>query len=187
MTKKEDLILAAKELLWSSGYESMSPARVLKQSGAGQGSLYHHFSGKEALAYAALQDVEKEMTEAAADILLTGGSPVARLRQFLGKDRHGRKGCRIGRLANETRVLESSLREPLEGYFHQLSHMLEQVIDQAREMGELRPDLKSTELAHLIMAAVQGGYVLARATQDETAMTRSLGGALYLLDQVCME
>ena len=46
-SKRDKLIEATKSLLWEVGYESMSPKTILKRSGAGQGSLYHHFEGKK--------------------------------------------------------------------------------------------------------------------------------------------
>ncbi len=45
-SKRTALIEATKALLWERGYEATSPRDMLHRSGAGQGSLYHHFSGK---------------------------------------------------------------------------------------------------------------------------------------------
>ncbi len=50
MSTREHLVAAAKGLLWERGYAAMSPRAVLRASGAGQGSLYHHFAGKADLA-----------------------------------------------------------------------------------------------------------------------------------------
>lgn len=176
MSKRQALISTTKDLLWAVGYESMSPKLILKDSGAGQGSLYHHFTGKEALALAALEEVEREMCQRAESVLLGPEQPLTRVFNFLSLKRSGIRGCRIGRLVGETGVIQSSLRDPVHRYFQHLSHMLEDVLLQAREQGEIPRDTGIKELVHLITAAIQGGYVLSRAAQDDEAMNTTLAG-----------
>ena len=50
MKAKGELVKAAKKLMWERGYEGVSPRDLLDESGAGHGSLYHHFKGKLNLA-----------------------------------------------------------------------------------------------------------------------------------------
>lgn len=57
MSKKQALTRAAAELLWERGYTGTSPAMILERANAGQGSMYHHFSGKAELAVAAMSDM----------------------------------------------------------------------------------------------------------------------------------
>ena len=61
MSKREAIVQAAKDLMWEEGYEAMSPRDVLQRSGAGQGSLYHHFRGKRDLAAQALWELNAEL------------------------------------------------------------------------------------------------------------------------------
>lgn len=184
MSKKDDLIAATKELLWAVGYESMSPKRVLQESGAGQGSLYHHFTGKEDLARQALEEVEAELRQRAEEVLLGDGAPLERIDRFLSLKRVAIRGCRIGRLVPESEVIESSLHAPIRRYFQHLGNMLEGVLLQAKERGELAPEVSAPQIAAVIMASVQGGYILARAAQDDSAMTAALDGARALLAQL---
>jgi len=114
---KTNLIETAKVLLWRDGYEAMSPRKVLQQSGAGQGSLYHHFSGKKDLACEALDAVSRSMI-AETDMLFDADEPpLTRLHRYLCKDRKGLRGCRLGRLSNETAFRDKDLRQPLAKYF----------------------------------------------------------------------
>ncbi|HTK08323.1 MAG TPA: hypothetical protein VL485_14210 [Ktedonobacteraceae bacterium] len=50
--------------------------------------------------------------------------------------------------------------------------------------GTLREDLNLPELAATIMAIVQGGYVLARASQDPEQMQQAIRGVLALIDHI---
>jgi AcrR family transcriptional regulator len=51
---KQKLVAAASALLAERGYEATSPKMILDRAGIGQGSLYHHYDGKEALAIDAI-------------------------------------------------------------------------------------------------------------------------------------
>jgi AcrR family transcriptional regulator len=55
MNSRQNLIQSAQELLWERGYVGMSPKAIQERSGAGQGSMYHHFKGKGDLAAEAIQ------------------------------------------------------------------------------------------------------------------------------------
>jgi len=54
---REKLISAACSLIAERGLEATSPTMVLKRSGVGHGSLYHYFTGKPALALAAIEEM----------------------------------------------------------------------------------------------------------------------------------
>ena len=65
------LLDATAELLWECGVSGTTPQAVWERSGVGQGSYYHHFSSKTALARAALEEVvERSLRQAMADLAL---------------------------------------------------------------------------------------------------------------------
>src|SRR5712672_1667110 len=83
MKAKGELVKAAKKLMWERGYEATSPRDLLEESGAGQGSLYHHFKGKMDLASVALGKVSDEMRELARETVGTDGSALDRVFRYL--------------------------------------------------------------------------------------------------------
>jgi AcrR family transcriptional regulator len=185
MTTRESLIDAAKELLWERGYDAMSPADVLRVSGVGQGSLYHHFTGKADLAATAVQEVATEMELETEAILQTDKPAVERLRDYLMKSRAALLGCRLGRLAYDPQIVQlDPLRAPVASYFASVERMLTTVLLEAQQEGSIEPDLHAADLATSLVAVVQGGYVLARANQDPARLDRATRGALSLLDGV---
>src|SRR5919109_4943119 len=62
VSSRDQLTGAMAELLWERGYAATSPRHVMARAGVGQGSMYHHFSGKHELAVEALSAVIGEMT-----------------------------------------------------------------------------------------------------------------------------
>ena len=99
MKAKGELVKASKKLMWERGYEATSPRDLLEESGAGQGSLYHHFKGKMDLASVALGEVSDEMCELARETVGTDGTALDRVFRYLDVSRDGLKGCRMGRFA----------------------------------------------------------------------------------------
>jgi TetR/AcrR family transcriptional repressor of nem operon len=184
MSMREQLVTAAKELLWERGYEAMSPRAVLERSGAGQGSLYHHFGSKTQLAATALNDVSDEMQQTLRTILSANKPPLDRVRDFLKQPRDALRGCRLGRLTQEQVLAEEILRQPLAAFFAAAESELAAVLEQAQKEGSLATTVNAADLAATLIAVVQGGYVLARALQDPGQMEQAIRGALALLDAI---
>lgn len=69
MSTQERLIEATRELLWERGYVGTSPKAIQQHAGAGQGSMYHHFTGKPDLALAAIRRTAEELWAGAEEVL----------------------------------------------------------------------------------------------------------------------
>lgn len=183
-SKRADLVAATKDLLWDVGYGAMSPRKILDASGAGQGSLYHHFSGKRAIAAAALTEIDAEMRGAFGCIVQVDLPPLERVRRFLSEKREGMKGCRLGRLANETAIADDVLRRPIADFFAHVETALAAALAEARGRGDIVEKIDTDALAVALVAIVQGGYVLSRIHRDGTRMRDACAGALAMLDAV---
>ena len=180
--KKGEIVNAAKELLLEIGYESMSPRKVLERSGAGQGSLYHHFSGKKHLAQTVLDEVAEELKVEFHKIFKNDKlTPVEKLDLYLAKPRKGLVGCKMGRLSNEKAFVDDDLRQPLEKFFKFALAEIKNQVDQAIKDGVFPADAPADAIAHMVMATIQGGYVLSKSTSDAAAVNISSNGARALL------
>src|SRR4051812_41870857 len=108
------LVEGMADLLWERGYVGTSPSAVLNRAGVGQGSLYHHFTGKQDLAVAGIRRNAETLTQAAREALDGPGTAYERLERFLLRDRDVLRGCRIGRLTQDPDVVaEDALRQPV--------------------------------------------------------------------------
>lgn len=182
MSTRDDLVEATRELLWERGYAGTSPAAILQASGAGQGSMYHHFRGKEALARAAIERNAHEMREQIAADLTTEGGTIERVATYLRRERDVLKGCQFGRLVQDVDVVESAaLRAEVADMFAWTRARLTEVIAEGIERGELDPTLDAARTARVVAATVQGAYVLARAEQDVAVFDEAVEGVLALL------
>lgn len=180
-SKRDAILRATKELLWERGFAAMSPRDVMTRSGAGQGSLYHHFSGKLDLACAALEDMAAEEKAAFEKIFDSRLPPLARIDAYLSRERDALRGCRLARLANEAAIADPKFRASVVDFLQSVESELGKTLAEAKRSGALKPEVDESALAALLLAAVEGGFVLARAFWDPEKMKRALEGARHML------
>ncbi|MFC9687689.1 TetR/AcrR family transcriptional regulator [Kribbella sp. NPDC056951] len=183
METVERLIRSTQELLWERGYVGTSPKAIQAAAGAGQGSMYHHFSGKAELAKAAIERSGVEMRAAAEEQLGGAGTAGERIARYLGRERDVLRGCRIGRLTADPEVVaDPELRAPVDETFTWLRGRLAEVIAEGKQNGEFAATVDPDRLAATIAAVLQGGYVLARAAESTEPFDLAIQGLLELIE-----
>lgn len=181
-TGRERLVEAAAEQLWANGYAATSPRDIQRAARAGQGSMYHHFSGKAELAHAAIERLAEDLEHEVEEVLGAGEQGLGRVFAYLRRERDPMRGCRIGRLTADPDVIaDVSLRAPVAASFKRLESRLSAALADAQRAGELDRSLDPAAVAAAVAAVIQGGYVLARAEQDPAAFHRAVDGARSLL------
>lgn len=166
------LVESTRELLWERGYVGTSPKAIQQRAGVGQGSMYHHFSGKPELAVAAVERSAAELRDAAASCLDGPGSTLDRITAYLRRERDVLKGCPIGRMTQDPDVVTSAdLRQPLADTFGWLRGRLTEIVG-------------DEDIATTVLATLQGGYVLARAADSVEPFDQAINGILALLARV---
>ncbi|GAA3395063.1 TetR/AcrR family transcriptional regulator [Cryptosporangium minutisporangium] len=182
MDTAERLIAGMQELLWERGYVGTSPRAIQQRADVGQGSMYHHFTGKPDLAGAAIRRSAADLRALASAELDGPGSAFDRIAAYLRRDRDVLRGCRVGRLTQDPDVVATpELRAPLEETLGWLRERLAGLLAEGIAAGEFARDLDPDDVARTLVAVVQGGYVLARAADDPDEFRRAVNGALALL------
>ncbi|MFF7340285.1 TetR/AcrR family transcriptional regulator [Streptomyces sp. NPDC008163] len=182
MSTPDRLIEATRELLWERGYVGMSPKAIQQQARVGQGSMYHHFTGKPDLALTAIRRTADELRETADRVLDTPGSAYERISAYLLRERDVLRGCPVGRLTMDPDIIASDeLREPVDETIAWLRGRLAGIVREGVGRGEFAPGVVPEEIAASIVATVQGGYVLARASGSADAFDAAARGLLSLL------
>ncbi|MGC5399873.1 TetR/AcrR family transcriptional regulator [Streptomyces sp. DT20] len=182
MSTPDRLIEATQELLWERGYVGTSPKAIQQRADAGQGSMYHHFSGKPELALAAIRRTSAEMRETAGRTFDSPGSAYVRISRYLLRERDVLRGCPVGRLTMDPDVIVSDeLRSPVDETIGWLRGRLAEIVQEGLDRGEFTHALVPDDIAATIVATVQGGYVLARAAGSTDAFDAAVRGLLTLL------
>lgn len=176
------LIEATRDLLWERGYTGTSPHDIQARAAVGQGSMYHHFAGKPELAAAALSRSGDDLLHTAEEIFTSDRSTFERITDYLRRERPILRGCPIGRMTEDAEAMRSAdLRAPVEQTLARLRSGLTELVIDGQRSGELRSTVSAPRIAATILATVQGGYVLAKAANDEQPFLDAIEGMLDLL------
>ena len=172
-TTRDRLVTAATEQMRARGYRGTSVKEVLAAAGAPAGSLYHHFpGGKPELAAPAVREsgaVYGELYEAIADAapdvatgfagFFAGAAEVLAAGDFLDV-------CPIGTIAGEVASSDDALRTATDEVFRAWTGAATRRL---RDAG--LPDDRAEAVATTAIAALQGGFILARARRDAALLT----------------
>lgn len=180
---KARIVEAANQLMYERGVASTTLADVRTASGTSKSQLYQHFADKNSLV--------REVIEFRAEALLTQQrrrlEKVDSLRGLeLWRDemvernalRDGAYGCPLGSIANEIADHDEDTRRVIATHFDEWLQMLVDAIDRLRTLGVLRADADSRALASGLLAALQGGYLLAKTARDVNLMRVALDMAI---------
>ena len=171
------------ELLWERGYAATSPRDVMTRAGVGQGSMYHHFSGKHGLAVEAMSAVTREMTSGPS--LLEGeGSPLERMKRYLSMPRPGTLGCRVGRMTQDPEVVADAeliaiVAHAFDTMLARWERTIAEAIDVRRAACEHRPCRARPNIGRRDSGWLRS---CARAKGEQGPMDAAVRGAMSLLD-----
>lgn len=165
------------------GIEGTTLDDVVAASGVSKSQLYRHFGDKAALARAVIELVGDRTIERERQRLTNVAtfSGLQRWRDALVENnalQDGRYGCPLGSLANEAADHDSAARAKLNDLFMAWRELLEGVLERLQRSGVLPPDADVPRLAVGLVAAVQGGYLLAQTARDVAPMAAAIDTAL---------
>lgn len=168
---RERIVAATNELFRRQGYNGTSLAQIVKAAGATTGSVYHFFpGGKDELTAEVLRTSGRSYGDLVEAIVRAAGSPAVGVSDaFVGAaavmvESDYIDPCPIGTVAREVASSHDELRavaaEVMDSWIERLARVfLDCGVAGAR----------ATELAALMVAAIEGGFVLARTTRSVDA------------------
>jgi AcrR family transcriptional regulator len=183
------IVAAAAELMYVRGVGATTLDDVLVASGVSKSQLYHHFDGKDALVRAVVDHMGELVIARERDALghVSTISGLRRWRDALVQNnalRHGAYGCALGSLASEVSDHNDLARLALSQLFTEWQGLLEGVLRRLQDGGSLAPEASVDQLATGLMAALQGGYMLAQTAHDVTPMAASIDMALAYIESL---
>lgn len=168
---KERILDAAARLFHEQGYAATGIATILREAGVNAGSLYHFFSGKEAVLVGVLERYERMLhpvvmapAEAATD------DPIGRIFALLAWYRAGMAqtgcalGCPIANLALEVCDTYPEVRPYIDVNFANWAAAVRGWLETARDRLPVDTDLNA--LSHFVLTVMEGGLMQARAKRS---------------------
>ncbi len=145
--------------------------------------MYRHFPDKGALVHAVIALRGQQVIERETQRLgrLNSYNGLIRWRNALIQAsalHNGAYGCALGSIANKLADQDEEARAILADLFKTWEELIEAGLRRMQDRGTLKPDANAKDLAVGLMAAVQGGYLLASTAHDVRPMEIAIDLAL---------
>jgi AcrR family transcriptional regulator len=152
---------------------------VVVATNVSKSQLYRHFADKPALVRAVIEFVgDRRIAEERERLSkVTTFAGLRRWRDALVEKNslhEGRYGCVLGSIANEVAEHDSIAREKLSELFAAWRELFEDLLRRFQQSGLIPHDADIGLLATGLLAAVQGGYLLAQTSRDVTPMAAAI-------------
>lgn len=177
------IVAAAGDLVYDRGVRGTSLEDVMRASGTSKSQLYHYFADKDALVREVI-GLQTSRVLAAQEPYLHHLDTLTGLRRWrdavvaMNGARHGAGGCPVGSLASELADRSEDARVLLASSFRTWESHLVDGLTTMRDRDELAADVDPAALATAIMAALQGGLLLAQTTRTAEPLELALDMAL---------
>lgn len=180
---RDRILTAAADLMYVKGVNATTLDDVRAMSGTSKSQLYQHFADKNALVRAVIAVQSQKVLDREQHRL-------QRLSSFRGLERwrnalvqvnglqNGAYGCALGSLGNEVADQDPEARSALAATFAAWEGLIADGLRRMQDNGSLRRDADPDDLAVGLMAALQGGYLLAQIARDIKPMEVALDMAL---------
>jgi TetR/AcrR family transcriptional regulator, transcriptional repressor for nem operon len=176
---RERIVTAAADLMFEQGVAGTSLQDVQQAARVSGSQMYHYFGDKASL-------VRAVIAWQGESVLGRQWPWLSRLDSLPGirawrdyvvstmRRRECRGGCHIGSLANELSDLDPAARSDLAAAFQRWISAIRDGLQVMQDRGQLRADADVSRLACALMAAVEGGLLLAKAQRDVAPLEAAL-------------
>jgi TetR/AcrR family transcriptional regulator, transcriptional repressor for nem operon len=175
----ERILTAAADLFYRQGVRATGLEQIISASGTGKGQLYHYFAGKS--------DLVRAVIDRQIELILEAQRPV--LEDARGWDDIDAWGdlligaheaaddpfrCPIGSLAAELAEADAKTRAALAAAFGRWKDAICDALRQLQSAGAISQRADCDALAEALLAAYQGGLVLAQVSGSAAPLRAAL-------------
>lgn len=169
--KKDYLLDAGLKVMSTKGYNGTSIQDIVNAAKVPKGSFYTYFKSKEEFAIEALEKVTEERMVQTRHLLRDRNiSPQERLKQFFvanigGCEENLNGGCFIGNMCQEMSESSEAIRLKVRQMLRNNTQAIEDVLEEARLLGELQTQLPSNILAEFLFNSWEGTVMRMKASK----------------------
>jgi TetR/AcrR family transcriptional repressor of lmrAB and yxaGH operons len=170
---KAKMILATLDLLRSAGLSGAGINQIVEASGAPKGSVYHFFpGGKRELVTAALHEAERVVGEGFRTVFAQPVPLPQRIRTLFGatatrmKASRFTRGCPVAAVTLDIDDDSEELRRVCRGVFATWCEIISAGLEDV-------PAAQRRDVSQLILAALEGALILARATSSTAPLLQT--------------
>lgn len=174
---RQKIIDAAFKEIYKHGYQGMRIDQVLQNTDLKKGALYYHFSSKQALGYAVLDEyISKEGAKMWVEPLYSFDNPLEGIYNlFIQNENAGKAiwgdealtlGCPVNNLAQEMSPIDEGFRQRIIKMFKAWKDALSDILKKGQQQGFVDPSINTEDSALFILTIIEGSLGLTKAHQD---------------------
>ena len=177
---RDRIVGAAAQLMYRHGLAGTGTPAVRDAAGVSSSQIYHYFADKN--------DLARAVITAQTEAILNAQQPITNLHDLdawrdaivtAAGRHHGTGGCPLGSLSSELSDNHPWARELLATGFDRWAQHLDNGLTQLVDNGTLRADTDTRQLALALLAAMQGGLLLAQAQHNTDALRAALDTVIH--------
>jgi AcrR family transcriptional regulator len=176
---RDRIVAAAADLMFEQGVAGTSLQDVQQASRVSGSQMYHYFGDKASLVHAVIawrgEALQRRQQPWLIRIDSLAGIRAWRDHQVsVMRRRECRGGCQLGSLASELSDLDPAARLDLAATFGRWISAFRDGLQAMQDRGELRADADADQLACALLAAAEGGLLLAKTLRDVAPLEAAL-------------
>ena len=181
---KRDLILdAAYTMLSRRGYHEATMGKIARKAGVSHGTLYWHFKSKEDLFFAVLEREFLRVDEAIRPALAMDQPAIKKIEMLLRfsvstlEQSSDFLALMFSAMAGSSERFERSLAQMAKNIYSTYNDMLEEIIIQGQQQGDIREDVNARAVAVAMVSLLDALYLqygLGTATMDHEKLADGL-------------
>jgi len=187
---RERIIDESLRLFSLKGFLGTSIDDILQAANTSKGGFYNHFPSKDALFFEVLEEARRIWRERCLLGLDEIESPVGKIERLLEnyrdqylKDReHFPGGCIFVTFSVELDDLRPDLCEEVDTGFAGLKAMIERLLDEGKESGELSGNVSTSAMTEMLLAGMIGASVIYGVDKSTDGLDSSINTLIDFLE-----
>jgi AcrR family transcriptional regulator len=168
---KRRIVETAAKLFHQKGYKGTSLTDILDAAAISKGALYHHFSTKQDVLYAAFDDIFAELFLSRWLTILDSDQPIEAIANVVSSLADGAEeqmcdGCPVHNLAAELAGQDEQIRLRVDQLYSQIQSIIRQGIETAKHSGQVADEVNPHQVSLFFMCCLNGIPQMVKSCQD---------------------
>ncbi len=184
----DQALSSAMSAFWDHGYEATSVSDLMEAMDLQKGSIYKAFGDKHGLYIASLQHYLEQAYQSDRAALQNPDDPKEAIRKWLMNDvvpcckQSFKRGCLMINAISELSHKDKDVEEITKDHLNKLTLLLKEAIQKGQSLGNIRRDVKASEIAKLIIVNLIGMITLTKCNTSQNEHKKNITNLLMLLD-----
>lgn len=159
---RKDIVQKVQQVFWAKGYNGTSMQDLVDATGLNRSSIYNSFGSKHELFMLSLKEYQEQSSANLDQLRLKAKTPLEVLRSLFEmavhqiSGDHKNKGCMLVNCATELANQEAEVQHWLAGSNEKMQGKFADLLEAARDEGELAADTDTRVLSHFLLMSLQG-------------------------------